>query len=214
MAWLALVPFVAFALAFLVGVVFLLWFAKRLKITKTQTKAGQAMHFESPVGTLDMRPEEKLDARLASIPVYPGCLRETPLSADTVSELHYGHTTLQAVSAEYWTPDAEEIVWEFYRRELPDWPRNLDESTGKELIHREADGVRLLRVTRQKEKDRTVIETCIKPLGFIFFRDGPTTSKPQRLAALLATPHSTVSPDLPPRSAHPRKNARTTHTPR
>jgi hypothetical protein len=45
MAWLALVPFVAFALAFLVGLVFLLWFAKRLKITETQTKAGQASRY-------------------------------------------------------------------------------------------------------------------------------------------------------------------------
>jgi hypothetical protein len=42
----------------------------------------------------------------------------------------------------------------------------LDENTGKELIHREPDGVRLIRVTRQKEKDRTIIETCIKPPGY------------------------------------------------
>jgi hypothetical protein len=98
MAWLALVPFVAFALAFFIGLVFVLWFVKRVKITETQTKGGEAMLFESPVGTLDVRPEEKLDARLAGIPVYPGSLRETPLSADTVSELHYGHTTLLEVS--------------------------------------------------------------------------------------------------------------------
>lgn len=166
MAWLALVPVVAFALAFFIGLVLVLWFVKRVKISKTQTKGGEAMLFESPVGTLDVRPEEKLDARLAGIPVYPGSLRETPLRADTVSELHYGHTTLLEVSAEYWTPDSETVVWEFYRRELPDWPRNLDENTGKELIHREPDGVRLIRVTRQKEKDRTIIETCIKPPGY------------------------------------------------
>ena len=38
------------------------------------------------------------------------------------------------------------------------------EHRGKELIHPEPDGVRLIRVTRQN--DRTVIEICIKPVGY------------------------------------------------
>ena len=107
--WLALVPFVAFAAAFLVGLVFVVWLAERVKITETETKAGKASHFDSPLGTLDVTPEEELDARLASIPIYPGSLRQSPLSADMVSD----HTSLQEVSAAYWTPDAEQTVWDF-----------------------------------------------------------------------------------------------------
>jgi hypothetical protein len=71
---------------------------------------------------------------------------------------------LQEVSSDYWTPDTVDEVWQFYRRQLPDWPRNLDASMGRELIHPDPDGVWLIRVTRQN--DRTVIEICIKPVGY------------------------------------------------
>lgn len=162
--WLALVPFAAFALAFLVGAVALWFIAKHTTVTETQTKAGEALHLDAPFGTLDVKPEDKVDPRLAKLPVYPGALPEDPASADTRTELYVGHNTFREVSLTHWTPDAEDAVWAFFRRELPDWPRNLVESRGKELIHPEPDGVRLIRVTRKA--DRTVIETCIKPIGY------------------------------------------------
>ena len=46
--WLALVPFIAFAAAFLVGLVFVVWLAKRVKITETETKAGKGQPFGQP----------------------------------------------------------------------------------------------------------------------------------------------------------------------
>jgi len=81
-----------------------------------------------------------------------------------VSELHVGQRTLQEISASYWTPDSVQQVWEFYRQQLPDWPRNLVNAQGKELIRDETDWVRLVRVSRRGE--RTVIDTCIKPPGY------------------------------------------------
>jgi hypothetical protein len=134
------------------------WLAKRVKITETETKAGKASHFDSPLGTLDVTPEEELDARLASILIYPGSLRQSPLSADMVSD----HTSLQEVFACL----LDSACGTNRVGILPDWPRKLDESIGMELIHPEPDGARLIRVTREKEKDRTVIETCIKPPGY------------------------------------------------
>ena len=162
--WLALVPVAAFVIAFLVGALLLWSIAKSSTITETQTKAGKAFHLQTPIGSLDSLPQEKLDPRLAKLPSYPGALREDPASAATLTQLDFNHGVLQEVSATYWTADSEDEVWQFFRRELPDWPRNLDECTGKELIHPEPDGVRLIRLTRRA--DRTVIETCIKPLGY------------------------------------------------
>lgn len=162
--WLALVPFAAFALAFLAGAVALWYIAKHTTITQTQTKAGKALHLEAPFGTLDVKPEGKPDPRLAELPVYPGALPEDPATADTRTELYVGHQTLEEVSSTHWTADAEDAVWKFFRRELPDWPCNLVQRSGKELIHPEPDGVRLIRVTRKA--DRTIIETCIKPVGY------------------------------------------------
>ncbi len=162
--WVALVPFAAFAAAFSFGAVALWLVAKRTKISQTETKAGKALHVESPLGTLDMHPEAKLDARLAQIPVYPGALPGNPVGAESVSELHTFGRTLQEISANYWTPDGTQQVWDFYRQQLPDWPRNLDEARGKELILQQTDCVLLIRVTKQQ--DRTLIETCIRPPGY------------------------------------------------
>ena len=162
--WLALVPVAAFVIAFVVGAILLWSLAKNSTITETQTKAGKSIHVQTPIGALDSLPQEKLDPRLANLPSYPGALPEDAASAATLTQLDFNHGVLQEVRATYWTSDSVDNVWQFFRRQLPDWPRNLDESTGKELIHPERDGVRLIRVTRRA--DRTVIETCIKPIGY------------------------------------------------
>lgn len=169
--WLALVPVAAFVIAFLVGALLLWSIAKHSTITESQTKAGKSIHVQTPVGSMDSLPQERLDPRLANLPSYPGALREDPASAATLTQLDFNHGVLQEVSATYWTTDSENDVWQFFRRQLPDWPRNLDESRGKELIRPERDGVRLVRVTRRA--DRTIIETCIKPVGYPhLFTDG------------------------------------------
>ena len=162
--WMVLIPFAAFATAFLVGAIGLWLVGKRTKISATMTQSGKTLHVESPLGTIDVRPEAKLDSRLAQIPTYPGAMPEDPASAESVSELHIGHRTMQEISASYWTPDSEQRVWEFYRQQLPDWPRNLNQARGRELILNETDCVRLVRVSRRGQ--RTVIDTCIKPPGY------------------------------------------------
>ncbi len=159
--WLALVPFAAFAGAFLVGAVALWILAKKSKISQTETKFGKTLHVETPVGTLDVRPEAKLDPRLAPIPIYPGAMPENPMAAESVTDLKVGCKNAQNISAMYWTSDSEKQVWDFYRQQLPDWPRNLVRSQGKELIYKEPGWVLLLRVS--SGRDRTTIETSVKP---------------------------------------------------
>ena len=161
---LALIPVAAFLIAFLVGAVALWAIAKSSTVSQAQTKSGKALHVHTPLGTIDSEPQDKLDPRLAKLPVYPGAMRKDPATAQTVTRTDFNHGVLQEVSSDYWTLDPLDEVWRFYRSELPDWPRNLDESQGKELIHPEPDGVRLIRVTRYE--DRTAIEICIKPVGY------------------------------------------------
>jgi hypothetical protein len=162
--WLGLIPVAAFVIVFIVGALALWAIAKSSTITKTQTKSGKAIHVHTPIGTLDSEPQGTLDPRLAILPVYPGAMREDPASAQTVTRMDLNQGVLQEISSDYWTPDSLDEVWQFYRRQLPEWPRNLDESMGKELIHPEPDGVRLIRVTRTN--DRTLIQVCIKPVGY------------------------------------------------
>ena len=161
---LALVPIAAFVIAFLVGAVALWAIAKKSTFTQMPTKAGKAVHLHTPLGALSSTPQEQLDPRLAKLPVYPGALREDPGAAQTVTQLDFNRGVLEEVSTSYWAPDSQDAVWQFYRQQLPDWPRNLGDAGGKELINRGQDGVRLIRVTRKR--DRTIIELCIKPVGY------------------------------------------------
>jgi hypothetical protein len=159
--WLALIPVAAFITAFCVGAVGLWYIARRTKFSQTQTATGQVIHVESPIGTLDVHPDAKLDSRLAQIPQYPGAMSNHPMTPEVVTELHLGARHAQDISATYWTTDPAAQVWDFYRQALPDWPRNLDGARGRELIFHGPDCVCLIRVTTQN--DRTLIETSIKP---------------------------------------------------
>jgi len=162
--WPFLIPVAFFAAAFTFGAVAIWFIAKRTKVSQTETQYGPAVHVETPLATFDVHPEGKLDPRLARIPVYPGAMPQNSVGAEAVSEVHIGSRVLQEISASYWTPDDEHEVWDFYRQQLPDWPRNLDEAQGKELIRSQSDCVLLVRVTPRHE--RTVIDTCIKPAGY------------------------------------------------
>lgn len=109
--WLALIPFIAFAVAFLVGAVALWFLAKKTKVSQAETKFGKTLHVETPVGTLDVRPEAKLDSRLATIPIYPGAMPQNPMAAESITDLKVGWKTAQDISATYWTLDSEKHVW-------------------------------------------------------------------------------------------------------
>lgn len=159
--WLAFIPFAAFAAAFLVGAVALWFIVKKTKVSESYTSAGKSVHLDNPFGTLDLRREVQLDPRLAQIPIYPGAQQQNPSSPESVSELRVRGRVLQDITVAYWTSDDAQQVWDFYRQRLPGWQENLDTAQGKELISREGDGVRLVRVSRDGEQ--TKIETCIKP---------------------------------------------------
>src|SRR5690349_18514155 len=83
--WLGLIPIAAFVIAFLIGAVALWAIAKSSTVSETQTKSGKALHVHTPIGTIDSEPQDKLDSRLAKLPVYPGAMRKDPASAQTVT---------------------------------------------------------------------------------------------------------------------------------
>ncbi len=162
---------------FCVGVLALRYIAKGLRVSQTETKCGKSVHVDCALGTLDVHPEPKLDPRLAAIPLYPGAMPENATAAESVTELHCGKRTLQEIATTYWTPDDPKQVWNYFRETLPDWPRNLDQARGKELIHQETDCVLLIRITGQQ--DRTLIEMSIKPRGYpnLFERGMPLANR-------------------------------------
>jgi len=156
---LLLIPFAVFALVFIIGFVCMVAIAKRVKIK--ETPQGQEIHLETPLGSLDVEPRSKTDPRLASMILYPGATPADRRAAEYESDIHFGPKHFKRIGADYWTSDPVDIVWEFYRRELPNWTINLAHDTGHELVERTSDCERFIRVYRRQ--DRTIIEHSIRP---------------------------------------------------
>ena len=147
------------ALVMIVGFVCMVAIAKRVKIK--ETAQGQEIHLQTPLGSLDAEARSKLDPRLASMLLYPGAMPTDRRAAEYESDIHFGPKHFKQIGTDYWTSDPLEIVWEFYRRELPTWSVNPDRDIGHELVERTSDCERLIRVYRRQ--DRTVIQHSIRP---------------------------------------------------
>jgi hypothetical protein len=156
---LELIPLAAFVLAFAAGAVFLLVVFK----TGRTSIRNDAVHIESALGTLDLQPNKQPDPELAAIPLYPGALRCE--ATEYQIDVSLGKKRFHTVSASYWTPDPVAQVWEFYRRELPQWRDISDETPGYELCDRTTGRVRQIHIYRKG--DRTLLNTSIQGVASI-----------------------------------------------
>jgi hypothetical protein len=151
---LAFMAFVAFALSQLV-----LRFVRSMRINITDAMLGKAVHVETPIGGFDLKPHEKLDPELASMLVYPGA---TPAESQPLEYEAEGEVLRKAfhlLVATYWTLTPTDVVWEFYRRELPEWKESRQRGRGRSLTQQSADGTRTVRVYGRSNS--TLIETKV-----------------------------------------------------
>lgn len=152
-----LVPFLVVGGVFLIAFLIFCHFAKQ-----STSRVSAAM----PVGELDERlpsvelpvPPE-LDSQLASLFIYPGAVPIRKALAELPGRQHPGE-----VSTTYWTPDPIEMVWEHYRRELPDWAETLSQDASRELLYRTDHHSCLIRV--YDRDGRTLIEATVKPAQY------------------------------------------------
>jgi hypothetical protein len=148
-------PFLIFAAVF--SLVFLAVHSAVVKMRDNLTSAvnGKEVHLRTPWGSLDGHPSDGLDPRLAKIMMYPGAAPVDSKASSFDAELHLLNREIKETTARYWTSTPEQIVWEFYQRELPDW----QQKPGKKLV-KEADGV-LQGIQVHAIGDRTIIEIGI-----------------------------------------------------
>lgn len=121
-----LVPLLVFLLLAGFGLVRLIVFARKFRISVRPGAEGSAVHIETPTGSLDLAPQPELDPRLTAFVLYPGAKPQIPGSPEYVaSGGPHGHE-MRAITATYWTPDASGSVLEFYRNMLPQWSQKLE----------------------------------------------------------------------------------------
>lgn len=151
---LALIPFLAFAIAFGAGAVFLFVFLRGARTTVQ----GDAVHIESRLGTFDLKPNQQADPELAALLQYPGALHCNAAAAEYKIDVAFGKREFHSVNTSFWTPDPVSRVCEYYRRELPQWVEDSDDAAYA-LSDHSTGSERKIRVFRKG--DRTMIETSV-----------------------------------------------------
>jgi hypothetical protein len=132
---------------------------RSMHATVSDAMLGKVVHVETPIGVFDLKPHDKLDPELASILVYPGATPVESQPREYEAEAKLLGQDFHVLVATYWTLTPADIVWEFYRRELPEWQESRQRGRGRSLIQQAADGVRTVRVYGQNSS--TLIETKI-----------------------------------------------------
>lgn len=121
-------------------------FAKSIRTNISDSKAGKSVHISTPIGVFDLKPQLQLDPALAGILVYPSAMRadSPPPEYDVDIQLLGQEYHIQI--ATYSTPSPEDIVWEFYRRELPGWQERRQGGQIRSLTQESPDGTRTVRI--------------------------------------------------------------------
>jgi hypothetical protein len=100
-----------------------LFIAQNIHVEHVRTRDGETVRVETPVGSMKVRAHERLDPKMAGVPVYPGAIREDHEhnAASFEFDADDMHKEFTVLSAEYSTNDSVERVRDFYRQELPHW---------------------------------------------------------------------------------------------
>lgn len=119
--------------SFLIGHI-LLRFARSIRATVVDDKLGKTVHVETPIVTFDLKPQPTRDPLLASIPMYPGAAPLESRPPEYEAGIQVLGRGFRILAATYWTATPVDVVWEFYKRELPDW-EDSNSTAGRELVH-------------------------------------------------------------------------------
>src|SRR5207248_6388414 len=119
-------PFLIFAAVFSLVFLGVHSAVRKMRDSITGAMNGKEVHLRSPWGSLDVHAAGSLDPRLAKIMMYPGAAPVDSGVSSYEAELHLPNNDIKEITARYWTSTPEQIVWEFYQRELPDWQQKPD----------------------------------------------------------------------------------------
>ncbi|HLM98137.1 MAG TPA: hypothetical protein VK335_02580 [Bryobacteraceae bacterium] len=99
-----------------------IYVADNIHVEKTRTAKGETVQVDTPIGSLRVQEDKKLDPKLIGVPVYPNAVRNDNNHAASVDfSFDSGHKAFTVIAADYTTDDSIEKVKEFYHHELPHW---------------------------------------------------------------------------------------------
>ncbi|MFB3825972.1 MAG: hypothetical protein ACE15B_04350 [Bryobacteraceae bacterium] len=107
------------------------WFSSHTHVVESKGR----VNVETPFGSVRVKRQAGVDARLFGVPVYPGATRNDDHRKVASVEFDFGddHKELTIVTAEYTTPDPAEKVVDFYKANLTKWIVRRSRHGGWEL---------------------------------------------------------------------------------
>jgi hypothetical protein len=136
----------------------LLRFAKSIGATVSDTKMGKTVHLQTPIGTFDLKPQDGLDPSLAGMLVFPGAAHVESQPPEYQADIRLLGREYHMFSATYWTVSPVDVVWDFYKRELPDWQEEMG-TNARGFVQRTPECTRKIQVFSRD--GRTLIETGV-----------------------------------------------------
>ena len=100
-----------------------MYVAKNTHVEKTRNAKGdETVQVDTPIGSMRVQSQKKLDPKAIGVPVYPNAARHDDNPGASVDfSFGDGHKEFSILAAEYTTDDSVEKVKEFYHHELPHW---------------------------------------------------------------------------------------------
>jgi len=104
-------------------VIFGLYVAHNVRVEHTRNGSDETVLLDTPVGSMKVRPHQRLDPKAVGIPIYPGAVREDRDTNAASFEFDFDsrHKEFSVLGAEYTTSDSIDRVRNFYHQELPHW---------------------------------------------------------------------------------------------
>ena len=128
-----------------------------IRVEESVSQGRKTVRVETPLGSLRVREQARVDSRQPGLPVYPGATASAKSGKAVNVELDFGGSEKQweVVAHEYTTADPAEKVIEFYHKDLPHWTVKTNRDGGVELKLSEKGSQRIVAV--QDEGGRTRI---------------------------------------------------------
>jgi hypothetical protein len=133
-------------------------FVSRIHVARTPGGRGEntAIRFETPLGSVRVDKQERVDPKLLGIPLYPGAVvvEGQAGGARVDVDLDFAGKSLRVAAVQMETPDPMEKVVSFYRSEASDFALRF-ESRGRAEFHSSRDGIKkVIGIAAQRGKTR------------------------------------------------------------
>jgi hypothetical protein len=128
-----------------------------IRVEESVSQGRKTVRVETPIGSMRLREQTRLDPKQLGLPVYPGATATSKPAKAVNLEFDFGGSEKQfdVVATEYSTTDPLEKVVEFYRKDLPQWVVTATHDGKVEIKYSEKGCQRIVAI--HEEAGRTCI---------------------------------------------------------